>query len=348
MLGYFYAMTLGPPPKPPALHRVVALVRPPQPVFALACATEVFGDPAGPGVPARYAFEVCTEHPGPVRTSGGYDMLVATGLEALERADTVVVPGWHDTADISATVADAVRRAHERGTRIVGICSGAFVLAAAGILDGRRAATHWAQAAELADRYPRVRVDPAVLYVDHGDVATSAGSGAGVDLCLHLVSADQGAAYAMRIARQLVMPPHREGCQLQYTELPTTGPVTDSLAPLLEWVTERLDQPVSVADMAARSQVSTRTLTRRFTEQLGISPGRWLLDRRLAATRALLEETDLPVETVARRVGLSSAVNLRRRFHEALRTTPAAYRRAFRAGGEAGGPFGGPDRMPPV
>ncbi|OIJ64282.1 GlxA family transcriptional regulator [Streptomyces mangrovisoli] len=327
-------MRHGPPPKPPAPHRVVALVQPPQATFALACASEMFGE-HGPEIPARYTFEVATELPGPVRTQAGYDLLVAAGLEALERADTVVIPGWGrpGDAEVPESVVVAVRRAHGRGARIAGLCSGAFVLAAAGLQDDRRAATHWARAAELADRFPRVRVDPAVLYVDHGDVATSAGAAAGVDLCLHLVSADQGAAYAMRIARQLVMPPHREGCQLQYAEPPASGPVADSLAPLLDWLSERLEQPVSVADMALRSQVSARTLTRRFTRQLGVSPGRWLLDRRIAATRALLEETDLPVETIARRVGLSSAVNLRRRFHEALRTTPAAYRRAFRANG---------------
>ncbi|MFE0652015.1 GlxA family transcriptional regulator [Streptomyces sp. NPDC059534] len=327
-------MTLRSLPKSAAPHRVVALLQPQQSTFPLACAAEVFGD-HGPAIPARYAFEVCAERPGPVRTQAGYDMLVETGLEALERADTVVVPGRQQPGRgaMPTAVVEAVRGAHERGARIVGISSGAFVLAAAGLLDGRRAATHWAQAAELATRFPRVQVDAGVLYVDHGDVATSAGSAAGVDLCLHLVRTDHGAAYAMRIARQMVMPPHREGCQLQYAELPTSGPVADSLAPLLEWLGERLDQPVSVADMAVCSQVSARTLTRRFTEQLGISPGRWLLDRRLAATRALLEETDLPVETIARRVGLSSAVNLRRRFHEALRTTPAAYRRTFRAEG---------------
>ncbi len=331
-MGYFRAMTSRPMPKSPAPHRVVALLQPPQSTFALACASEVFGD-HGPVIPVRYAFEVCTEHPGAVPTEAGYDMLVTTGLDALERADTVLVPGWRlpAGAGVPPAVVAGVRRAHARGARVVGLCSGAFVLAAAGLLDGRRSATHWARAAELSARFPRVDVDPAVLYVDHGDVATSAGSAAGVDLCLHLVRVDQGAAYAMRIARQMVMPPHREGCQLQYAELPASGPVADSLAPLLEWLDGRLDRPVSVAEMAARSQVSARTLTRRFTEQLGISPGRWLLDRRIAATRALLEETDLPVETIARRVGLSSAVNLRRRFHEALRTTPAAYRRTFRA-----------------
>lgn len=331
MMGYFRAMTPRPPSKPPAPHRVVALLRPPQSTFTLACAAEVFGD-HGPVIPARYTFEVCTERPGPVATQAGYDLLVTAGLDTLERADTVLVPGWRQEpgTEVPPPVVEAVRRAHRRGARVVGLSSGAFVLAAAGLLDGRRATTHWSRAAELGTWFPRVRVDPAVLYVDHGDVATSAGSAAGVDLCLHLVSADQGAAYAMRIARRMVMPPHREGCQQQYAELPTSGPVADSLAPLLEWLAGRLDQPVSVAEMAVRSQVSARTLTRRFTEQLGISPGRWLLDRRIAATRALLEETDLPVETIAHRVGLSSAVNLRRRFHEALRTTPAAYRRAFR------------------
>ena len=332
MMGYFHAMTLRPLPESPVPHRVVALLQPPQSTFPLACAGEVFGD-HGPAVPARYTFEVCAERPGPVRTQAGYDLLVAAGLDALERADTVLVPGWQQPAgtEVPPAVVAAVLGAHRRGARIVSICSGAFVLAAAGLLDGRRAATHWARATELAARFPQVRVDPEVLYVDHGDVATSAGSAAGVDLCLHLVRADHGAAYAMRIARQMVTAPHREGCQLQYAELPTSGPVADSLAPLLEWLAGRLDQPVSVAEMAVHSQVSTRTLTRRFTEQLGISPGRWLLDRRIAATRALLEETDLPVESIARRVGLSSAVNLRRRFHEALRTTPAAYRRTFRA-----------------
>ncbi|MER8045522.1 helix-turn-helix domain-containing protein [Streptomyces sp. NPDC094032] len=320
------------PSRPP--HRVVALLQPQQATFPLSCAAEVFGD-HGPAVPVRYAFEVCAERPGALRTQAGYDVLVTEGLEALERADTVLVPGRQrpEAAEVPPETVAALRRAHRRGARVVGLSSGAFVLAAAGLLDDRRAATHWALAAGLAARFPRVRVDPGVLYVDHGDVATSAGSAAGVDLCLHLVRTDHGAAYAMRIARQMVMPPHREGCQLQYAELPTSGPVADSLAPLLDWVAGRLDRPTSVAEMAEYSQVSARTLTRRFTEQLGISPGRWLLDRRLAATRALLEETDLPVDTIARRVGLSSAVNLRRRFHEALRTTPAAYRRTFRERG---------------
>uniref|UniRef100_UPI002453F793 GlxA family transcriptional regulator n=1 Tax=Nocardia brasiliensis TaxID=37326 RepID=UPI002453F793 len=225
----------------------------------------------------------------------------------------------------------ALRDAHSRGARLVSICSGAFALAATGLLDGRRATTHWARVDELAARFPSIEVDRDVLYVDHGDVATSAGAGAGIDLCLHLVRTDQGAGYAAQLARSMVMPPHREGGQLQYTAPPHPTQIDGSLAPLLDWITERLGEPLTVEDLAARAGVSARTLARRFTDQLGIGPGRWLLTQRLTQARALLETTDLPVESVARRVGLSSATNLRRRFLRALGTTPGAYRRAFRA-----------------
>lgn len=322
-LRYFPAMR--------AVHRVVALVRPPQSTFELACAAEVFGVERR-GLPTRYAFSVCTERPGPIETCAGYEMLVAAGLDALEDADTVVVPGWLPIGEPpSARVVRALRRAHARGARVVSICSGAFALAHAGLLDGRRATTHWASAGELAGRFPSVAVDPDVLYVDHGDVATSAGAGAGIDLCLHLVRADQGAGYAAHVARNMVMPPHREGGQLQYSAPPHPAQIDGSLAPLLEWVTGRLGEPLTVADLAAREGVSARTLARRFAGQLGTSPGQWLLTRRIAAARELLETSDLPLEAVARRVGLSSATNLRRRFLRQLGTTPGAYRRAFRA-----------------
>ncbi|WP_059008206.1 GlxA family transcriptional regulator [Streptomyces specialis] len=313
------------------MHRVVALVRPPQSTFELSCAAEVFGTERR-GLPKRYEFGVCTEHPGPVATRAGYDMVVADGLDALDRADTVVVPGWLP-AEVapSPAVVRALRRAHDRGARVVSICSGVFALAHAGLLDGRRATTHWARAAELAARFPAVRVDPDVLYVDHGDVATSAGCGAGIDLCLHLVRADQGAGYAAHVARSMVMPPHREGGQLQYSAPPRPAQIDGSLAPLLEWVTGRLLEPLTVEDLAAHAGVSVRTLARRFAEQLGVSPGQWLLSRRIDAARALLESSDLPLDAIARRVGLSSATNLRRRFHRALGTTPGAYRRTFRA-----------------
>ncbi|AIA01952.1 transcriptional activator FtrA [Streptomyces noursei] len=316
----------------PAVHRVVALVRPPQSTFELGCAAEVFGIERT-GIQVRYAFGVCTERPGPVATLAGYAMVVPDGLDALDRADTVVVPGWLPPEDPpTPAVVRALRRAHDRGARLVSICSGAFALGHAGLLDGRRATTHWARADQLAALFPAVQVDPDVLYVDHGDVATSAGAGAGIDLCLHLVRTDHGAGYAAQVARSMVMPPHREGGQLQYTAPPHPIQLDGSLAPLLEWMTARLGEPLPVEELAAREGVSARTLARRFADQLGVSPGQWLLARRIAAARELLESTDLPLEAVARRVGLSSPTNLRRRFLRAVGTTPGAYRRAFRAG----------------
>src|SRR4051794_18519385 len=311
-------------------HLVVALVRPPQSTFELACAAEVFGTPRA-GLPTHYEFRVCAEHPGEVATTAGYAMTVSSGLSTLDEADTILIPGWKpiDTP-VSPAVLEALLRAHRRGARLVTICSGAFALAQTGLLDDRRATTHWARAAELGALFPRVRVDPDVLYIDHGDVATSAGAGAGIDLCLHLVRSDHGAGHAAQLARHMVMPPHREGGQAQYASLPSAPHTQDSLSGLLDWITDRLADSITVEDMAAQLRISPRTLARRFTDQLGISPGQWLLARRIAAARALLEETDLSVEAIAVRVGLASATNLRRRFHRALHTTPAAYRRAFR------------------
>ncbi|GAA1325707.1 GlxA family transcriptional regulator [Actinocatenispora thailandica] len=310
-------------------HRVVALLNPPQPPFELACAAEVFGT-VPPGTPARYEFRICAEHPGPLPTTAGFRMLVDAGLTAVAEADTVVVPGWQPPATPAPpAVVESIRAAHRRGARIVAICTGAFVLARAGLLDGRRATTHWRHTDELAAAFPRVELDRDVLYVDHGDVATSAGSGAGIDLCLHLVRADHGAAYAARIARNMVLPPHREGSQRQYADQPVPARPDESLAPLLEWATSRLDAPLPLDRLAERAGLSSRSLARRFTEQLGTSPGKWLLRQRLDAARVMLEQTDLPVETIATRVGLTSAVNLRRRFRAYLGTTPGAYRRTF-------------------
>ncbi|MFI5696235.1 helix-turn-helix domain-containing protein [Kribbella sp. NPDC051586] len=303
------------------MHRVVAMVSAPQASFELGCAAAVFRE-------APYRFSVCTEQPGPIRTTEGFDMVVTSGLRALDRADTIVVPGWLPiNREPTDQVLRALGRAHRRGARLVSICSGAYVLAAAGLLDGRRAATHWRYAEELQRRFPAVQVDPDVLYIDHGDVATSGGSGSGIDLCLQLVRRDQGAAHAARVARQMVMPPHREGGQVQYrTE--DQVPV-ESLGELLDWANDRLGEPLTLQDLAGQANVSPRTLARRFAEQLGVAPGQWLLAQRIAKTRVLLEETDLPVETIATKVGLSSATNLRRRFKTALQTTPSAYRRAY-------------------
>lgn len=310
-------------------HRVVALAGPPQSAFELASAAEVFGV-RRPGLPAGYDFGVCAERPGALPTLAGYDMLVAHGLAALEAADTVVIPGWQRRDQpASPEVIDAIVRAHRRGARIVAICSGAFLIAQTGLLDHRRATTHWRMAAELAERFPRVQVDPDTLYIDLGDVATSAGTAAGIDLCLHLARTDHGAAYAAQVARHMVMPPHREGGQLQYAAVPPPAHPPESLATVLDWAVEQLPGPLTVDDLAARANVSPRTLARRFTDQLGVSPGRWLLQQRITAARTLLEETELTVETIAIRAGLSSAANLRRRFRAMVNTTPAAYRRAF-------------------
>ncbi|MEU0625389.1 helix-turn-helix domain-containing protein [Streptomyces rubiginosohelvolus] len=316
-------------------HHVVALLNDPQSPFELACAAEVFGG-VHTEAPARYTFEVCARRTGPLPTTAGHPLLVESGLEALRRADTVVVPGWQPPGGpVPDDVLDALRAAHRRGARIVSICTGAFVLAQAGLLDGRRATTHWRRTGQLAAAFPEVSVAEDVLYVDHGDVATSAGSGAGIDLCLHLVRSDLGSSYAAQVARSMVLPPHRDGSQLQYAPPPTpTGPGTDaSLAPVLEWALTRLAADLSVGRLAAYAGLSPRTFARRFVRQVGVSPGQWLLQQRIDAARSLLERTDLPVETVAARVGLSSAVNLRRRFRTAVGTTPGAYRRLF---GEAG------------
>ncbi|MFD4595447.1 GlxA family transcriptional regulator [Streptomyces rubiginosohelvolus] len=316
-------------------HHVVALLNDPQSPFELACAAEVFGG-VHAEVPARYTFEACTRRPGALPTTAGYPLLVESGLDALRRADTVVVPGWQPPGGpVPEDVLDALRAAHRRGARTVSICTGAFVLAQAGLLDGRRATTHWRRTGQLAASFPEVSVAEDVLYVDHGDVATSAGSGAGIDLCLHLVRSDLGSSYAAQVARSMVLPPHRDGSQLQYAPPPTpTGPGTDaSLAPVLEWALTRLAADLSVGRLAAYAGLSPRTFARRFVRQVGVSPGQWLLQQRIDAARSLLERTDLPVETVAARVGLSSAVNLRRRFRTAVGTTPGAYRRLF---GEAG------------
>ncbi|RDI65505.1 GlxA family transcriptional regulator [Nocardia pseudobrasiliensis] len=309
------------------MHRVVALVRPVQSTFELGCAVEVFGTERA-AVPRYYEFEVCAETPGPVPTTAGYAISVPNDLSALASADTVLIPGWTPVeTPLSDPVRDALLRAHARGARLVTICSGVFALARTGLLDGRSATTHWERAAQLRREFPRVRVEPDRLYIDHGDVATSAGAGAGIDLCLHLVRRDHGAAHAALIARHMVMPPHREGGQAQYAPPPPPG---DALDGLLEWAEARVGTSLSVGDMAARLNVSPRTLARRFAEQLGTSPGAWLLSRRVTEARTLLEETDLPVDAIACRVGLTSAVNLRRRFRAQVGTTPGAYRRAFR------------------
>lgn len=311
------------------MHRVVALVRPVQSTFELGCAAEVFGM-VRPEVPQHYEFAICTERPGPVPTTAGYVIDVPRGLSALDGADTVIIPGWLPVeAPLTAPVRTALLDAHARGARLATICSGVYALARTGLLDGRTATTHWARAEWFREEFPDVSVEPNALFVDHGDVATSGGAGAGIDLCLHLVRKDHGAAHAALVARHMVMSAPRDDQPSPYA--PVTSPPGEGLADVLTWAVEHLDEISGVDDLADQLNVSLRTLARRFSGELGTSPGAWLQARRVAAARTLLEQTDLPVEAIAPRVGLSSAVNLRRRFRQHMGTTPGAYREAVRA-----------------
>jgi AraC family transcriptional regulator, transcriptional activator FtrA len=281
--------------------------------------------------PDHYAWAVCAPEAGLVPTETGFDVVVPHGLEALERADTVVVPGIGDRAwPLPAAALDALRAAAGRGARVASICTGAFVLAAAGLLDGRRATTHWSYAGLLAREFPRVTVDPDVLYVDDGDVLTSAGVGAGVDLCLHMVRRDFGPRAANAVARRMVVAAHRDGGQAQFIEQPVAAVGDDRLDQAMQWAMGHLGDGISVAQMAAHAFMSPRNFSRRFRVATGTSPREWLLDRRIQATLPLLEDGALPVESVGQAVGFGPPA-FRRQFRRALGISPAEYRRAFRA-----------------
>ncbi|MBQ0894974.1 helix-turn-helix domain-containing protein [Micromonospora sp. U56] len=300
-------------------------------VFETGIVTEVFGLPRPEFDVDWYALTVCAERPGPVPVVGGAALHTPYGLDVLARAGTVIVPGVPDvTADPPAELVSALRRAHRAGARIMSICSGAFALAGAGLLDGRRATTHWRYADLLARRYPRVDVDPDVLYLDDGDVLTSAGSAAGLDLCVHVVRRDFGAAIANAVARRLVIPPHRDGGQAQFIEAPVPAdPGDDRIARSMDWALAHLAEPLTVQQLARQAHMSSRTYLRQFARAAGTSPIRWLIDQRIRASLVLLESTGLPVAEVARWVGFDSAVTYRHHFGRAMRTSPSAYRRAF-------------------
>ncbi|WP_249374673.1 GlxA family transcriptional regulator [Streptomyces sp. I05A-00742] len=254
------------------------------------------------------------------------------GAEELVTADTVLVPASADVhGDPPGELLDALREAHRRGARVVSLCSGAFTLAATGLLDGRTATTHWGYARLLGERYPAVRVDPSVLYVDHGDVITGAGATASIDVCLHLIRKDFGVEAANAVARQLVAPAHRPGGQAQFIEAPLPERTDDSLAPLLHWAGQRLGEPLTVADLARHAHTSPRTLARRFHAATGTTPMQWLQAQRIARARELLEASDASVDRVAELCGLGTAANLRRRFTKAVGVPPNDYRRTFRA-----------------
>jgi transcriptional regulator GlxA family with amidase domain len=322
------------------VHRIAVLALEAVVPLDLAIPAQVFGTYDE----APYQVIVCAERSS-VPTTAGFSIHAEAGLEALLTADTVIVPGYVPRVPTSAAIAPAAATPPPRPApsdavldalraapgRIVSICTGAFALAAAGLLDGRRATTHWRDADELARRYPRVEVDPGVLFIDDGDVLTSAGVASGLDLCLHILRRDHGAALAAHIARRIVVPPHRDGGQAQYVDQPVPRHADGSLAGTRAWALQRLHEPLTIADLAAHAHVSERTFARRFRAETGVSPLRWLLGARVDSARALLETTTAAIDDVAAQSGLGTAANLRKHFHTHVGVTPTAYRRTFRS-----------------
>lgn len=303
--------------------------------FEFGVAVELFGLPRPELDVAWYHFSVASPDPSPIGTLAGIQLSVPTDLELVATAGTVVLPGWRDPAEAPPQeLIIAIRTAHERGARILSICSGVFVLAATGLLDGHAATTHWRYTDQLTSMHPRIDVQPDVLYVDNGTTLTSAGSAAGLDLGLHLIRRDFGAAVANRVARRLVIAPHRAGGQAQFitdpipaASLHQTAPA--SIAATVAWIMEHLDQPITVEDLAERSNMSARTFARRFRDDMGVPPHQWLTRQRVVRAQQLLETTDLPIERVAAACGFGSGATLRHHFHRETRTSPRDYRRTF-------------------
>ncbi|MEU6319569.1 helix-turn-helix domain-containing protein [Streptomyces sp. NPDC047009] len=300
--------------------------------FELGVVCEVFGiDRSDEGLPV-YDFAVASAEGPSLGTHCGFTVSTPHGLERLEEADLIAVPAGDTYADRTypPELLDALRRAAERGARVLSVCSGVFVLGAAGLLDGRRCAVHWRHADALARRFPRAVVEPDVLYVDEDPVITSAGTAAGIDACLHIVRKEQGPEVANKIARRMVVPPHRDGGQAQYIERPLPRSQCDTVAEVLVWMERHLDQEVTVEQLAARAHMSPRTFARRFQQETGTTPYRWILRQRVLLAQELLERTDETMDTIADRTGFGTAAALRHQFVRALDTTPHAYRRTFR------------------
>lgn len=312
-------------------HRVAVLALDGVYPFELGIPNRVFGS-AGD----RYETVTCTVDGRPVRSDSDFTIAVEHGPEVLRTADTVVVPPYDldvalTTAELPEAVAEALAMIRP-GTRIVSICTGAFALAAAGLLDGRPATTHWALAARFRQLFPQVALDPDVLFIDDGDVLTSAGAASGVDVCLHVVRQDHGSEVANGVARLCVVPPWRDGGQAQYIEQPVPEPSAPDTADTRQWALEHLHLPLTLTDLAGHARMSLRTFARRFRDEVGMSPGRWLIQQRVSRARQLLESSDLPVDQIAGQVGFATAASLRQHLHAAIGVTPLAYRRTFRAG----------------
>ncbi|MBR7833384.1 helix-turn-helix domain-containing protein [Actinospica durhamensis] len=313
-------------------HRVAVAVMPGTPIFELAVPCEVFGIARPELADPWYEFRLCAPEPG-TTVAGGFTATASFGLEELVEADTVIVPACtsvHDTQP--ADLVDAVARAYARGARIASICSGAFVLAQAGLLDGRRATTHWMHAEELRRRFPKVLVDETVLSTHDDRVHTSAGTAAGIDLCIDLVRRDHGATVANALARRMVTPPHRQADQAQYVSTPLPTSRARPLGEITDWAIAHLDEPLRLRDLATRAHLSERQLTRRFLEAYGRTPGDWLTRERLRRAQELLERTDLTIGSIAGLTGFATAAGLRAAFARHLHTAPSGYRAAWRSG----------------
>lgn len=318
---------------PQPRHAVAILVYDGLSPLEFAIAVEIFALPRPElDVDWWYDVRIVGEAPGaPIAMCGGSSLITDHGIDALVRCDTVIVPCWPTDREPAAALVTALRDAREAGARLVSICSGAFLLAAAGLLDGRDVATHWRYADALQSRYPRLRVDPDVLYLDDEDVITGAGSAAGIDACLHVVRKDHGAAVANVVARRMVVAPHRDGGQAQFIERPVGGADADRLLrQAMDWALGHLAEPIRVEDLARRAFMSPRTFTRRFSAATGTSPLRWLVEQRVAASLPLLEGSSHPVEHIASLVGFPHPATFRHHFARIMRTSPSAYRKAFR------------------
>jgi AraC family transcriptional regulator, transcriptional activator FtrA len=298
--------------------------------FEFGCTVELFALPRPELKVPWYDFAVCAAERGPIRATGGISLQVSHSLRLLERADTIIIPGWRDAdEEPPEELLRKLRQAYERGARLCSICSGVFVLAAAGVLDGRRATTHWKYLERLAARYPSIRVEPNALYVDEGQVLTSAGSAAGLDMLVHLVRKDFGAKIANQVAQRLVIPPHREGGQAQFVPRPVPSDERGRLAKLLDWIRAHLAAEHTIESLAAHSAMSTRTLQREFKAATGLAPYAWLVRERIERAKELLETGRLPALRIAERVGMGSAESLRHHFRAQVGTTPAQYRARF-------------------
>ena len=316
-------------------HLVAVLVRHGVIPMELGIVHQLFSEAKSAAGDPLYKVVTCTPVPGEIRTDADFSVHVGHGLEVLAAADTVILPATHEPDEtetegrLGADLVAAFARIRP-DTRIASICTGAFALAAAGLLDGRRATTHWRSSDRFRELYPSVALDPNVLYIDEGDVLTSAGEAAGIDLCLHMIRSDHGSAVANAVARKTIVPPHRDGGQAQFIPQPVLEPHQSSIGLARTWALQHLDQPISLSDLARRASMSVRTFTRRFREEVGLTPGQWLTQQRIERARLLLEETDHPIDRIAADVGFGTAASLRQHMNSALGVPPSMYRSTFR------------------